>query len=144
MSIKGQVSTELIVIIAAIMVIFIPLLITVYIKAGGTEEDISMLQAQLASTRIANMINSIGKLGEGSSIILEVYLPKNTEKISFSSLGHGSEVTITVRTDEGVVDLSETAKFNVEVLNQFDNIGSGKIKMEITSEEEIVTIKKKS
>ncbi|HLD59610.1 MAG TPA: hypothetical protein VI912_01345 [Candidatus Bilamarchaeaceae archaeon] len=143
-NIKGQVSTELIVIIAAIMVIFIPLMVTVYLKASGTEETVSTLQAQLAATRIANMINTIGNLGDNSSSTLEIYLPKNTEKIEFNSYGEGSEITITLTTNEGPIELSESAKFKILLESSFDQVKGGKIRIELRSSGDQIKIRRKS
>ncbi|MFH2106433.1 MAG: hypothetical protein ABII22_04180 [Candidatus Micrarchaeota archaeon] len=143
---KGQVSTELIIIIAAIMVIFIPIIVTVYMKASDTEETLLANQAQLAASRIANMVNSVGNLGEGSSADLEIYLPKNAESITFINIGKGSEITIKLMTREGESDISETAKYPIKIEDQtsFENIGNGKINMEIKSESIGVVIRRKS
>ena len=142
--IKGQISTELIVIIAAIMIVFIPLLVTVYITTGNTENTIATQQGQLAAARIANMINTVGNLGEGSFTTLEVYLPRNTKSIRFENAGRGSEVTITVITQDGPVDLPESARFPLDYdANEFDSVGEGRIRLELRSDEGKIALRRK-
>jgi hypothetical protein len=55
---KGQVSTELLVIVALVLLIFIPLLVLVYMKANEASQQIGSYQAELAISRVASLANS--------------------------------------------------------------------------------------
>ena len=58
---KGQVSTELLVVVALVLLIFIPLLVLVYTKANEANQQIASYQAELSVSRIASLANSVGR-----------------------------------------------------------------------------------
>ena len=60
---KGQVSTELMIIIGVILVVFIPLIVAMYFKTSEINNALETSQAQLAVGRMANIANSMGNLG---------------------------------------------------------------------------------
>lgn len=90
---KGQLSIELIVIIGLVMVIFIPLLVTVYYKSNEANEEIALHQAELSVSRLAYLANSIGSLGTKTTIYTDVYVPKNVMRINITQVNNGGEIT---------------------------------------------------
>lgn len=98
---KGQVSTELLVIIALVLLIFIPLLVLVYMKANDANQQIASYQAELAVSRIASLANSVGSLGTNTSVITDVYVPPNTVSLNTTAAGSGSEISLTLDTPQG-------------------------------------------
>ncbi len=98
---KGQVSTELLVIVGIILLVFIPILVTVYFKSNETNQELKVLQAELAVTRLASSINSVGNLGAGSMLAAEVFVPENTQSIRFVPNGArtGGEIIFSVKID---------------------------------------------
>ncbi|MDO8554927.1 MAG: hypothetical protein Q7S22_09015 [Candidatus Micrarchaeota archaeon] len=108
---KGQVSTELLVIISAALFIFIPLMVTGYLKANQSNEELFIAQTQLAVSRTSNMIESIGNLGEGASSVLEIYVPKGVKSIKFEKEGTGGEVVITMETSDGITEIAGISRF---------------------------------
>ena len=138
--IKAQVSTELLIIIGAILVIFIPLLLTVYFKTTEANETLASLQIEISASRLANLINSIGNLGEGSSIRTEIFIPQNVKKIDIHSLGRGGEVVFKVSKQTGDSEIVEIVKFPVNDLS-IDNPSQGLRRFEISYNGEEVNVK---
>jgi hypothetical protein len=98
---KGQVSTELLVIVALVLLIFIPLLVLVYFKANEANQQIAAYQAELSVSRIASLANSVGSLGTNTSVITDVYVPPNTIWMNVTGVGRGGEISLTMDTPQG-------------------------------------------
>lgn len=130
---KGQVSTELLVIIAVVLVIFIPILVMVYFKANDASAQISAHQAELAVFRMAYLANSVGSLGTNTSITTEVYIPQGVSRISIKNIGRGAEVVFTVDTPAGESEIVEIIKFPVKNPDSFQ-VSQGWARFTITSE----------
>ncbi|MFN7991300.1 MAG: hypothetical protein U0R44_04045 [Candidatus Micrarchaeia archaeon] len=108
---KGQVSTELLVIVALVLLIFIPLLVLVYFKANEANQQIASYQAELAVSRIASLANSVGSLGTNTSVVTDVYIPPNTISLKTAQVGQGSEIDLTVNTPQGPTEVVEVIKY---------------------------------
>ncbi|MFH1222147.1 MAG: hypothetical protein V1492_03620 [Candidatus Micrarchaeota archaeon] len=111
---KGQVSTELLVIVGVVLVIFIPLLVMVYTKAGEAQSEMSAYQAQLVAFRLAYLANSVGSLGSGTVVYTDVYIPRNTVWLRAKNVGAGAEIQLRAATDQGPKDFVEVVKFPFE------------------------------
>jgi len=135
---KGQVSTELLLIIGFILVLFIPLLLTAYFKTGEMNDKLTVLQAQVTASRIANLANSVGNMGVGSSIILDIYLPETVSNVEINSVGDGGEVVITVNTQNGDVDVVGVSSF--PLVKYFEFGGYGNYRIELVASDEGVTV----
>lgn len=137
---KGQVSTELMVVVGFILLLFIPLMFVLYLKLGDVTTDLSVLQAHFSVIRIASLINAIGYMGDGSAIITEVYLPTNVIELQFRSFGdnggggevvlvhfsHGEESDVSAPTafqinledpQEGGIEIDQPGRYRLEILN---------------------------
>jgi len=110
---KAQVSTELLVIVALVLLVFIPLLVMVYLKAGEANQEIASYQAELAVSRVASLANSVGSLGTNTSVTTDVYLPPNTVSLAAKNTGLGSEIILTVKTAQGQNEIVEVVKYPV-------------------------------
>jgi type II secretory pathway pseudopilin PulG len=133
---KGQISTELMVIVALVLLIFIPLLVMVYFKANEANQQIGSYQAELAVFRIAYLANSVGSLGTNTSITTDIQVPKNVKYFGTNNSGMGGEITMQVETAEGTNDLSTPIKYpviNPGMLADQTNAG-GWMRVRITSE----------
>ncbi len=113
---KAQVSVELMVMIGAILAIFIPLLLHVYFRTNEANEQLMQIQAELASGRIANLINAVGNLGEGTSLIVEVFIPGNVKSVAIKNLGRGGEVVVKAQIQSGETDFVNVVRFPVDEL----------------------------
>lgn len=87
---KAQVSTELLIIVGLVLILFIPILITIYMKASETNERLTSFQSTVAQARLVHSINSIGHLGQDAYILAEVYLPPGVQSVTFTSAGLGN------------------------------------------------------
>ncbi len=103
---KGQVSTELMVIIGVILVIFIPLLVMVYTKADETQREMASYQAEFVVFRLAYLANSVGSLSGGTQIYTEVYVPRGTKTLSVKNVGNGAEIVLKAITQQGEKDFA--------------------------------------
>ncbi len=108
---RGQVSTELLVIVGLVLLVFIPLLVLVYFKATETNEQIAALQAEMVVFRLAHLSNSVGSLGTNSTIYTDVYIPQNLINLSISTVGRGGEISLKLLTTEGETEIVEVVKY---------------------------------
>lgn len=130
---KGQVSNELLVVVGFILLLFIPLMFVMYLKLSDVSADLSALQAHFSASRIAYLVNAIGYMGGGSSIITEVYVPENVEKVQISGNevvfftligGQPSEVVKpTGFTIEGGETITSPGRYRLEITNLGDRVG---------------------
>jgi len=111
---RGQVSTELLVIVAVVLVIFIPLLVMVYFKSNEANAQIGSYQAELAVFRLAYLANSVGALGTDTSLTADIYIPKGVKEIRTETVGRGGEITFVITTDAGDSEVSEVIKYPVK------------------------------
>ncbi|MEW5996722.1 MAG: hypothetical protein AB1657_03960 [Candidatus Micrarchaeota archaeon] len=124
---KGQVSNELLVVVAFILLLFIPLMFVMYLKLGDATTDLSTLQVHFSVARIAYLVNAIGYMGEGSSIITEVYVPENVKRVSFRA----NEVVFTSVSGGRESDVSRPTSFPI---SRGEGItGPGRYRLEITN-----------
>lgn len=131
---KGQVSSELLVVIAFVLLLFIPLLFTAYLRSIEANEQLATLQATILSSRLAFLVNSIGYMGGNSSIITEVYLPPNAVLNTT-----GKEIILKVRTQSGTSDIVQVTKFPI---NKIELTQSGIYMIEISAQDGRVQLKK--
>jgi len=108
---KGQVSTELLVVVGLVLLIFIPLLVMVYFKANEVSEDIGAYQAELLVFRLAYLANSAGSLGTDTTIYTDMYIPKNLVSLKTTSFENGGEIVLKLTTTEGETEIVEIVKY---------------------------------
>jgi len=136
---RGQVSTELLVIVALVLLVFIPLLVLVYFKANEANQQIASYQAELAVFRVASLANSVGSLGTNTSVYTDVFIPPNTEELRTVTMpdGTGSEIVLRIKGTEGPTEIVEIVKYpatsNPNPLATEANAG-GWMKLKITSD----------
>ncbi|MFH1520763.1 MAG: hypothetical protein ABID61_03900 [Candidatus Micrarchaeota archaeon] len=135
---KGQVSTELLVIVGFVLLIFIPLLVLVYIKANDSNQQIASYQAELVVSRLGSLANSVGSLGTNTEVITDVYVPPNTISLTTNAAGRGSEITLKMETSQGETEVVEIVKYPVDApTDPYEIVGKtpsgGWVKIRITS-----------
>jgi len=112
---KGQVSTELLVIVALVLLIFIPLLVLVYFKANDANQQIASYQSELAVFRLAYLANSVGSLGTNTTMYTDIYIPKNAKSLTATSLGgRGGEIVMVVDTPQGPTEVVEIVRYPIK------------------------------
>lgn len=131
---KGQVSNELLIVVGFILLLFIPLMFVMYLKLADANSDLSVLQAHFSAARIAYLVNAIGYMGEGSSIISEIYVPNNVRKVSIE----GNEVTFTIGLPSGDSDVVQPTSFRIADGRTITS--PGRYRLEITNAGDVVRV----
>lgn len=132
---KGQISTELLVIIIFIIMLFIPAIIYVYYKTTELNENVESLKAKLFSSKLAYTANSLGFMGEGNALKVEFTLPPSVRSLEFKDWGQGGEVLITL--NDGT-QLSQFTKFPLKSSDTYP--GGADYKLEFVSENGEISI----
>ncbi len=132
---KGQVSTELLVVVALVLLIFIPLLVMVYMKANEADQQIGAYQAELTITRLASLANSVGSLGTNTSVTTDVYIPPNEVSFVTEKAGIGSELVLTLSTPQGNTETTDIIQYPMQSYGSIPGqiIPGGYIKVKISS-----------
>jgi hypothetical protein len=132
---KGQVSTELLVIVGFVLLVFIPLLVLVYMKANDSNQQIASYQAELAVSRLGSLANSVGSLGVDSEVITDVYIPPNTVSLATNDAGRGGEIVLTIETAQGQTELVEIVEYPIDTPGEVvgETTAGGWVKIKITS-----------
>lgn len=111
---RGQISTELLVIVAVVLAIFVPLLVAVYFKANEANAQIGSYQAELAVFRLAYLANSVGALGTETSVTTDVYIPPGVTNITVKGIEGGGEIIFKIQTTGGESELVEVIKYPIK------------------------------
>lgn len=122
---KGQISTELLVVVGLVLVIFIPLLVLVYFKAGEAQTEMAAYQAQLVVFRIAYLSNSVGSLGTETTVYTDLYIPRNTISLRTMNTGDGAELQLKLQTEQGESDVAEVIRYHLTSDTESDLIPEG-------------------
>jgi uncharacterized protein (UPF0333 family) len=140
---KGQVSTELLFVIAAILVLFIPLLVLTYFKANEANEQVMQLQSQVVAIRLSELANSIGSASGSSSVKAEVFIPSTVSQMiivqSKNSKNEvtGGEIILKTTTQTGTNDIVGIIRSPVKAYagnDAFSFSNAGLVRFEITKE----------
>lgn len=98
---RAQVSAELLVIVGFIALVMAPVLFSVYVRGSESAERISISQVNIAATRLANAVDSVGRLGGNAKLVLEVQIPSKLlaasaegreMQFSFGSAGRRNDI----------------------------------------------------
>lgn len=136
---KGQVSTELLVIVGLVLLVFIPLLVLVYFKATEASDQIATYQAELLVFRLAYLSNSVGSLGTDTTVYTDLYIPQNIILLETSTIGNGGEITLRLATPNGESEIVEIVKYpisNEGTLAEGPAYGWARFKISSTFDEE--------
>ena len=130
---KAQVSVELMIVIGFILIFFIPLLLISYFKIIDINHDLASIQAEVAVNRLAHTIDSVGRMGLGSSIFLDIYFPLGSE-LKFENYDPGAEIILELDPDTGINHAVANSWFNIEFSLQTDTeMSGGNYRFNITS-----------
>lgn len=132
---KAQVSVELMMVVGFVLVLFIPLLLVAYYNVIELNDDLLNIQANVAVERLSNTIDSIGRMGIGSSIIIDVYVPQKSTLEFRTYPDAGTEIVIRLQRISGESESVGTSWYSIETVNipaQLD--GSVNYRFNITSD----------
>jgi type II secretory pathway pseudopilin PulG len=107
---KGQISTELLVLIGLILALMLPVLLYAYGRANVTQDDIAVQKAEFAAQRLARLADSVGYLGGGAAIVDEIEIPPG-----FRSLYVNGErdIVVGLSTASGNKQIVKSSDFNL-------------------------------
>lgn len=88
---RGQVSTEVTIILGVVIVLMLPVLLNVYLQMNDANEKLYLTQANTAATRLAYAIDSVGNLGPNASMIIELKLPAYVTSVSATGSAAGGK-----------------------------------------------------
>ena len=94
---RGQMSTEILVLIGMALFLLLPVLLYSYGRANVSGEDLSIQKAEFAAHRLASLADSVGYLGGASAVIDEVEIPPYVENVSVN----GRDIVIEMNTGGG-------------------------------------------
>ena len=117
---KGQVSTELLIIIGILLLLLVPLLFYGYNRANIAKEDIGIQKAEFAAERMARLSDSVGYMGGASEIVDQVELPDYVSNITIGSNRH--DIVISMDSTTGRKQIVKSSAFNL-TSSGFEKIG---------------------
>ena len=109
---RGQVSTELLIIIGILLLLLVPLLFYSYNRANVAKEDIGIQKAEFAAQRLARLSDSIGYMGGASEIVDEIQLPPYVKSISVDPLT-GHDIIINMDSTTGTKEIVASSAFKI-------------------------------
>ncbi|VVB98573.1 Uncharacterised protein [uncultured archaeon] len=117
---KGQVSTELLVIVGFVVLLFIPMVLFVYYKTGELNNGIEGMQSKLIASKLGFIANALGSMGDNNALKVEFTLPERVRSLEFRKWtpGEGGEVLITL--NDGT-QISQVTAFPFESNRTYDS-----------------------
>ncbi|MCX8194923.1 MAG: hypothetical protein N3G22_02345 [Candidatus Micrarchaeota archaeon] len=106
---KGQVSTELLVLIGLVLLLMFPLLIYSRNKAEMANENMAIQKAEFAAQRMASAADSVGYLGGSAKIIEEIEVPSNIKR----AYVNGHDIVFELETSNGITQVVKSSAFNL-------------------------------
>lgn len=85
MAIKGQVSTEYLVMIGFVLVILVPIVIIYFNYTGSTSDTIDSAKTSQVAKEIVKASNEVSSFGEGSQKKIKVSFPDGLTAVNFSN-----------------------------------------------------------
>lgn len=79
---KGQVGTEILVLIGMFLLLLLPLLLYAYGRANISTEDLSVQKAEFAASRLVTAADSVGYLGGQAAIVEEIEIPSSVKGLT--------------------------------------------------------------
>jgi len=109
MQTRGQVSTELLLLIGVMLLLMVPLLLYSRSRADMAGEEIATQKAEFAAQRIVSMADSVGYLGGAAKVVEELDVPPNLVRAYTS----GHDVVFELDTSTGRKEIVKSSAFNL-------------------------------
>jgi len=106
---RGQMSTEILVLIGMALFLLLPVLLYAYGRANVSGEDLSTQKAEFAAHRLASLADSVGYLGGGAKVVDEIEIPPYVKNVSVS----GRDVVIEIDSVTGKKQIVAGSAFNL-------------------------------
>lgn len=114
---RGQASAELLTVVAIMAVLILPLLFITYLNASSSAQSATMSVASAAAAHIASTADSVGYLGEGSSMYADIEMPQGVQRIEIRNSQKVSELIFTVLSPSGQNELVFVSRFRLAATN---------------------------
>ncbi len=87
-NLRGQVSTEILLLIGLMLVLLIPLIMYSFGRAGATKEDFAVQRAEFSAQRLARLADSVGYLGGAAAVVDQIDVPPYVKSVRIGGNGH--------------------------------------------------------
>lgn len=114
---RGQASSEFIVIIAALTMIMMPVLIIMNVNAQYSQESMALARAAFSAARLASAADSVGSMGLGARLYTTIDVP-TLDSIAVS----GHDIAFRMNTSYGPVVVVQASRFQLGSSPDFDRI----------------------
>jgi len=111
---RGQVSTEVLLLIGLMLILMLPLLLYAFNRAGVARDDLGVQKAEFASQRMARLADSVGYLGGAAAIIDEIEVPDNVKSITVNNGGIGTDIIFEVDSANGRTQIVKSSAFTIK------------------------------
>lgn len=127
---KGQISTEVLLIIGVMLLLLAPLLLYAFGRINVSNEDISVQKAEFAAHRLITAADAVGYLGGSAGIVEEIEVPANVVEVKVSG---SNDLVFVVDTSSGKRDIVKSSSFRLDSDNLGDMDRAGTYFVKITS-----------
>lgn len=108
---RGQLSTEILILVGLVLVLLVPLLLYAYTKASSSNEDLAVQKAEFAVQRLASLSDSVGYLGGEAAIIDEIEVPSYIKSLYISS--NGRDIVMEMDSSAGTKQIVQSTNFDL-------------------------------
>jgi hypothetical protein len=85
---RGQVSTEILLLIGLMLILLIPLIMYAFGRAGSAKEDFAVQRAEFSAQRLARLADSVGYLGGSAAVVDQIDVPPYVKSVKIDGSGH--------------------------------------------------------
>jgi len=126
---KGQVSTEILMLIGLLLLLMLPVLMYADGRAGVTGEDMTVQRAEFVVQRLSSSVDSVGYLGGAAGLVEEIEIPSNFKNLTVN----GRDVIITIDSSAGKKQIVKGTGFRIKSVGLGNISKAGTYFIEITA-----------
>ncbi|MFH0927090.1 MAG: hypothetical protein V1822_00755 [Candidatus Micrarchaeota archaeon] len=105
---RGQIAIEFLVILGLLSLAIIPIIFAMQWNAGNSPDRLAISKGTFSAARLAASVNSVGSIGEGARLRVQVELP-NVDSVQLRA----HEVVLNVQTSYGEVVILQPVDYDV-------------------------------
>ncbi len=106
---KGQVSTEVLIVIGVMLFLLVPLLLYAHSKVNLADSDLAVQKAEFAAQRLVSLADSVGYIGGEAAAIDEIEVPPGVQSVTLS----GHELVFTLNSPSGSNQIVKSSAFEL-------------------------------
>ena len=108
---RGQISTEVLLLIGVMLVVLVPLILYAYGRANAARDDFSDQRAEFASQRLARLADSVGYLGGAAAVVDQIDIPPYVKSVSLSPNHH--DIIFEMNSPAGKKEIVQSSVFQI-------------------------------